>query len=51
MVGGFVLDLRLLYRTLGLRVRLLVERIRVTLPSLIVGVGVRIVLWLGVETV
>ena len=43
MVGDSLLDFRQLHRTLGLRVGVLVERIRVLLPSLIVGVGVEII--------
>jgi len=39
-----MLESRQLHRTLVLRVGVLAERIRVALPSLIVGVGVGIVL-------
>jgi len=49
VIGHFMLEPRWLHRILGMRVGLLMERIRVTLPTLIVGGRVRNILLWGVK--
>jgi len=45
IVGSSVVETRWLERTLGVRVGVLIKRIWVTLPTLVIGGGVGVILW------
>jgi len=51
VIEASILDPKWLHRTLRLRVGVLIEKVRMALPSRVVGIGVRIVLWWWIEAI
>ena len=48
--NGCILELGWLYITMGLRIRVLVGKVRVILPSRVISIRIWIVLWCSIET-
>jgi len=45
IAGNFALETRWLGKTLGVRVGIFIEMVRVTLPTLTIGGGFGVILW------